>query len=164
MQIIGQTEATYTSQVPEPVTLSAAFVFPETINQLEKEAKENTTNLIQLYNSILTSSIKGSATELSSKLVEVEKAEQDIKVQLMNLQEIYAELKSYDEQTKVVPQSYQYVAIGYQNVAQLVRHVNETIHLQQIDEIKSTIHSKLEATNSNKEVSTDEKENPIHNK
>lgn len=164
MQIIGQTEATYTSQVPEPVTLSAAFVFPETIKQLEREAKETSSNLIQLYNSILTTSLEGSASELSTKLVEVDKTEQDIKIQLMNLQKIHEELKSYNEQTKVIPQSYQFVASGYQNVAQLVRQVNETIHFQQIDEIKSSIHSKLVATNTSKEVSMNAKEDPVHNK
>lgn len=162
MQIVGQTEAAYTSQVSDPVSISAASVFPKTINQLEMEAKETSTNLTKLYHSILTTSLDGSTSELTNTLVEVCKKEQEIKFQLMQLRKIHEELTSYNEQSKDVQNSFQYIQNGYLNVEQIVRKVNETVQMKQIEVIKSTIHSKLESTNTSKEVLTNEKEGPIH--
>ncbi|PEC49330.1 hypothetical protein COJ46_05450 [Bacillus sp. AFS077874] len=147
MQTVGQTEATFSSQVSTEQVVSAAIVFPKTIQQLEIAAKDHSTRANHLYKTILQTSINGNCSELSSLLTTVLNEEQELNNEIKSLQSIQEQLNSYHNQihelSETEQSNYEYERKGYQVVNQLIQQLNETINLQKIASIKSTIQSQL---------------------
>ncbi|MFF3024915.1 DUF4047 domain-containing protein [Gottfriedia sp. NPDC057948] len=147
MQTVGQTEATFSSQVSTEQVVSAAIVFPKTIQQLEIAAKDHSTRANHLYKTILQTSINGNCSELSSLLTTVLNEEQELNNEIKSLQSIQEQLNSYHNQihelSETEQSNYEYERKGYQVVNQLIQQLNETINLQKIASIKSTIQTKL---------------------
>ncbi|MEH7611008.1 DUF4047 domain-containing protein [Gottfriedia acidiceleris] len=147
MQTVGQTEATFSSQVSTEQVVSAAIVFPKTIQQLEIAAKDHSTRANHLYKTILQTSINGNCSELSSLLTTVLNEEQELNNEIKSLQSIQEQLNSYHNQihelSETEQSNYEYERKGYQVVNQLIQQLNETINLQKIASIKSTIQTQL---------------------
>ncbi|PGL69315.1 DUF4047 domain-containing protein [Bacillus sp. AFS055030] len=147
MQTVGQTEATFSSQASSEQVVSAAIVFPKTIQQLEIAAKDHATRANHLYKSILKTSINGTSSELSNLLTTVLNEEQEINNEIKSLQSIGEELNSYHNQIHELPETeqsnYEYERKGYRVVNQLIQQINETINLQKIASIKATIQTQL---------------------
>lgn len=147
MQTVGQTEATFSSQASSEQVVSAAIVFPKTIQLLEIAAKDHSTRANHLYESILKASINGTSSELSNLLTTVLNEEHEINNEIKSLQSIQEQLNSYHNQIHELPESeqsnYEYERKGYQVVNQLIQQLNETINLQKIASIKSTIQTQL---------------------
>ncbi|MGG2025967.1 DUF4047 domain-containing protein [Gottfriedia sp. S16(2024)] len=151
MQTVGQTEATFSSQASSEQVVSAAIVFPKTIQQLELAAKNHSTRANQLYDSIMKISITGTDTELSNLLTTVLNEEHEINNEIKSLQSIQEQLNSYHNQIHELPETeqskYEYERKGYQVVNQLIHQLNESINLQKIASIKSTIQTQLNESN-----------------
>ncbi|UPM53776.1 DUF4047 domain-containing protein [Gottfriedia acidiceleris] len=147
MQTVGQTEATFTSQASSEQVVSAAIVFPKTIQQLEIAAKDHSIRANHLYKSILKKSITGNSSELSNLLTTVLNEEHELNNEIKRLQSIQEQLNSYHNQIHELPETeqinYEYERKGYQNVNQLIQQLNETINLQKIAAIKSTLQTLL---------------------
>ncbi|PFH89023.1 hypothetical protein COI44_06460 [Bacillus sp. AFS088145] len=147
MQTVGQTEATFSSQASSEQVVSAAIVFPKTIQQLEIAAKDHSTRANHLYKSILKTSINANGSELSNLLTTVLNEEQELNNEIKSLQSIQEQLNSYHNQIHELPENeqsnYEYERKGYQVVNQLIQQLNETINLQKIASIKSTIQTQL---------------------
>ncbi len=147
MQTVGQTEATFSSQASSEQVVSAAIVFPKTIQQLEIAAKDHSTRANHLYKSIQKTSINGNGSELSNLLTTVLNEEQELNNEIKSLQSIQEQLNSYHNQIHELPENeqnnYEYERKGYQVVNQLIQQLNETINLQKIASIKSTIQTQL---------------------
>jgi hypothetical protein len=147
MQTVGQTEATFSSQASSEQIVSAAIVFPKTIQQLENAAKDHSTRANHLYRSILKTSINGTGSELSNLLTTVLNEEHEINNEIKSLQSIQEQLNSYHNQIHELPETeqsnYEYERKGYQVVNQLIQQLNKTINLQKIASIKSTIQTQL---------------------
>ncbi|MEH7513197.1 DUF4047 domain-containing protein [Gottfriedia acidiceleris] len=147
MQTVGQTEATFSSQASSEQVISSAIVFPKTIQQLELAAKDHSTRANHLYDSIMKTSITGTDTELSNLLTTVLNEEHEINNEIKSLQSIQEQLNSYHNQIHELPETeqsnYEYERKGYQVVNQLIHQLNETINLQKIASIKSTIQTQL---------------------
>gem|GEM_PF-4664094 len=143
MQTVGQTEATFSSQASSEQVVSAAIVFPKTIQLLELAAKDHSTRANHLYESILKTSINGTSSELSNLLTSVLNDEHEIKNEIKSLQSIQEQLNFYHNQIHELPETeqsnYEYERKGYQIVNQLIQQLNETINLKKIASIKSTI-------------------------
>jgi len=153
MQTVGQTEATFSSQASSEQVVSAAIVFPKTIQQLEIAAKNHSTRANHLYESILKVSIKGTSSELSNLLTNVLNEEQELNNEIKSLQSIQEQLNSYHNQIHELPETeqsiYEYERKGYQVINQLIQQLNETINLQKIASIKSTIQTQLNESKEN---------------
>ncbi|WP_129691407.1 DUF4047 domain-containing protein [Gottfriedia acidiceleris] len=147
MQTVGQTEATFSSQASSEQIVSAAIVFPKTIQQLEITAKDHSTRANHIYKSILKTSINGTGSDLSNLLTTVLNEEQELNNEIKSLQNIQEQLNSYHNQIHELPETeqsnYEYERKGYQVVNQLIQQLNETINLQKIAFIKSTIQTQL---------------------
>ncbi len=147
VQTIGQTEASYSSQSSSEQVVSAAIVFPKTIDQLETNAKSNAARANNLYDSIMNSTLDASDSELSNLLTKIMNEEHELNSELISLHTIQDQLHSYINQIHELPEtersSYDYAIKGEEVVNQLLIQVNETIDLQKIETIKSTIHNKL---------------------
>ncbi|PGM52686.1 DUF4047 domain-containing protein [Bacillus sp. AFS053548] len=147
MQTVGQTEATFSSRASSEQIVSAAIVFPKTIQQLEIAAKDHSTRANHLYKSILKTSINGTGSDLSNLLTTVLNEEHEINNEIKSLQSIQEQLNSYHNQIHELPETeqsnYEYERKGYQVVNQLILQLNETINLQKISSIKSTIQTQL---------------------
>ncbi|MEH7347378.1 DUF4047 domain-containing protein [Gottfriedia acidiceleris] len=148
MQTVGQTEATFSSQASSEQVISSAIVFPKTIQQLELAAKDHSTRANHLYDSIMKTSITGTDTELSNLLTTVLNEEHEINNEIKSLQSIQEQLNSYHNQIHELPETeqsnYEYERKGYQVVKQLIHQLNESINLQKIASIKSTIQTQLD--------------------
>ena len=165
MQTVGQTEATFSSQASSEQVVSAAIVFPKTIQQLEIAAKNHSTRANHLYESILKVSIKGTSSELSNLLTNVLNEEQELNNEIKSLQSIQEQLNSYHNQIHELPETeqsiYEYERKGYQVINQLIQQLNETINLQKIASIKSTIQTQLNESKENINNDTSKLKNTI---
>lgn len=147
MQTVGQTEATFSSQASSEQVVSAAIVFPKTIQQLTTAAKEHSTRANQLYGSIMEVTLTGNEPDLSNLLTNVLNEEHELNSELQSLHTIQDQMNTYHNQIHKLPEteqsSYEFMRKGYQALNQLILQVNETINLQKIENIKSTIQTEL---------------------
>ncbi|PGS55881.1 DUF4047 domain-containing protein [Bacillus sp. AFS041924] len=148
MQTIGQTEATFSSQASTEQVVSAAIVFPKTIQTHLVAAKVHSSKANQLYESMINTSVNGASdSELSDLLNNVLNEEQELYEELKSLHTIQEEMNSYQSQiqalSKAERSSYEYVSSSYQEVKQLSLQINKTINLQEIKKIKSSIQEKI---------------------
>ncbi|ODG92584.1 hypothetical protein BED47_19275 [Gottfriedia luciferensis] len=147
MQTVGQTEATFSSQASSEQVVSAAIVFPKTIQQLATAAKDHSTRANQLYESIMEATLSGSEPELSKLLTNVLNEEHELYGELQSLHTIQDQMDTYHNQIHELPEteqsSYEFERKGYQALNKLILQVNETINLQKIESIKSTIQTEL---------------------
>ncbi|MCP3738423.1 DUF4047 domain-containing protein [Rossellomorea sp. BNER] len=140
VHIVGETEASFSSQVaPEPITISAAFIFPETIKLLEDRADEIADRMHRGYERINTVPVEGSLQELHDSFTEIRSIEQELHQQVTTLQQIYNELSAYYNQTQDKDHTFDYVSEGFRNVDNRLMEVRETIDFQKIETILSSI-------------------------
>ncbi len=147
MQTVGQTEASFSSQASSEQVVSTAIVFPKTIQQLTTAAKDHSTRANQLYESIMEVTRSGNEPELSNLLTNVLNEEHELNGELQSLHTIQDQMNNYHNQIHELPETeqrnYEYERKAYQVVSQLIHQLNETINLQKIENIKSTIQTKL---------------------
>lgn len=143
-QLVGETEAAFSSQVsPESITMSAAFVFPAAIKQLEDRAKKVSNNMNHHFKTIVAASPGASTEELHKKLAEVTAIEQELTLQLSTLRDIHDELSTYNveiqNQGVTDVHTYDYVREGFQHVDRMLIDVQAAIDFQHIEAIRSSI-------------------------
>ena len=143
-QIVGETEASFSSQISqEPIKITAAFVFPETIQQLDIRAAAIANQMIDNYEMIFATSQGTSLQILRESLAEITATEQKLHQQFSNLQNVYDELSTYHDQLKEEKsadiQTFGYVDEGFQKVKRMLKEVQETIDFQEIEAIRSSV-------------------------
>lgn len=143
-QIVGETEASFSSQIsPEPITVATAFVFPATIEELEKRAEDLANQMHNHYETILINPAEKSIQKLRDRLTEVTTIEQKLHQQLDSLKHVYDEVSSYQnklqDQKTTETKTFSYVSEGLMKVDHILKEVHEEIDFQKIDSIRSSI-------------------------
>jgi hypothetical protein len=140
-QLIGETEAVFTSHsAPAPLTISAAPIFPDGVQLMEKQARQIAENMIQVYSRIPDQSDGATIEELSGKLSELEVIEQELSAEQEKLDSIYKELLSYLQQSSSERgKSLDYVAKGVRVVDKIKKEGQRSINYQRIEDVHTFI-------------------------
>jgi hypothetical protein len=160
-QLVGETEAAFSSQVsPDRITMSAAFVFPATIHELEDRAQKVSKSMEHTFHTIVAPSPKASMEELLRQIDEVTAMEEELTHQLGTLQNLYDEVSAYhtDIQKREVSDvhTYDYVREGYQHISGMLEVVQATIDYSQIEKVRSSILVQIQALEDQEEPSIEE--------
>lgn len=173
-QIVGETEASFSSQIsPKPITVAAAFVFPATIEELDKRAEDLENQMLENYESIVANTPEQSLQKLHDKLNEITLIEQKLHQQSNGLQLVYDEMSSYhnrlQDQKTAGNQTFSYVREGFQKVDHIIKEVQEEIDFQKVAEIRSSVTLQIKELEEKEKASgdhlqdTDKSENPASN-
>ncbi|PAE23395.1 MULTISPECIES: DUF4047 domain-containing protein [Bacillaceae] len=145
---VGETEALFSSQAElEPMTITSAFVFPETIQNLRNQADGIAGSMRQNFK--LAAEISWnteSKQELENKLDELGELEEQLKKQMDRLVSIVDELYAYEQQAKsshTGNPSFAYIPEGYQHADLLLSEVRAEMDIQRIKEAGSAIRQKM---------------------
>ncbi|WP_180232888.1 DUF4047 domain-containing protein [Bacillus sp. AFS055030] len=174
-QIVGETKASFSSQIStKPITVAAAFVFPATIEKLNKQAEILEKQMFGNYELIVVSAPKQSLQKLHDRLTEMTEIEQRLHQQLNSLQLVYDELSSYhnrlQDQKTTGNQTFSYVREGFQNVERIKKKVHEEIDFQKISVMHSSVMLQIKELEEKEKGSGDDlqghgvAENPVSNK
>ena len=144
IQIVGETEASFSSQVSsDPIAMSAAFVFPATIKQLEEYAQEIAKLMHVNFETIIATSPGSSLQGLYERLAEITEIEQELNLQLGTLKNVYDEMSTYNnqihDQGEPDIRTFEYVRKGFENTDRILQEVQGTIDFQQLEAVRSTI-------------------------
>ncbi|WP_341357097.1 DUF4047 domain-containing protein [Rossellomorea sp. y25] len=143
-QLVGETEAAFSSRVStDPITMSAAFVFPATIHELEERAQKVSKSMEHTFHTVVAPSPEASMEELHRQLDEVTAMKEELTRQLGTLQNLYDEVSAYhmDIQNQGVTNAhtYDYVREGFQHVAGMLEVVQATVDFSHIEAIRTSI-------------------------
>ncbi|WP_176545124.1 DUF4047 domain-containing protein [Bacillus sp. AFS041924] len=173
-QLVGETKASFSSQIsPKPITVAAAFVFPATIEMLNKRAVDLENQMLGNYELIVANAPEQSLQKLHDRLTEITVIERKLHQQSNSLQLVYDEMSSYhnrlQDQKTTGNQTFSYVLEGFQKVERIIKEVQDEIDFQKISDIRSsvTLHIKeleeKEKGFGNHLHDTDEAANPASN-
>ncbi|WP_108670588.1 DUF4047 domain-containing protein [Peribacillus acanthi] len=143
VQLVGETEASFSRQASiDSVEMSAAFVFPSTIKQLENKAQSIAASIYNKYESISPYSPDSSLQELQENQFAIIQTDQDLAHLLNELESVHFELSSHSQQALEI-QDYDFVHKGYKNVDSLIKEVRTKIDFQYLATILSSIRSQI---------------------
>jgi Domain of unknown function (DUF4047) len=140
--------------------MSAAFVFPATIHELEERAQKVSISMKHNVKKIVAPSPSASMEELHRQLDEMTAMEQELTRQLGTLQNLYDEMSAYhmDIQKQEVSNvhTYDYVREGFQHVAGMLEVVQATVDFSKIEAIRSSILVQIQELDAQDESSIEE--------
>ncbi|WP_226676524.1 DUF4047 domain-containing protein [Rossellomorea aquimaris] len=111
--LTGETEAAFISQKKvDAMTFSTAFVFPATIQQMEKEAGAEAAEINQLYEGYEKSDLEA-ALLLRERVVE----------HTDELYKIHSQLSHYHQQAMTNPEKFHFVIEGFTRVDKLMKEI-----------------------------------------
>lgn len=133
-QIVTYTEAAFSKQQTVTSTLSAAIVFPETIEELVGKAEEHSKMIFQYYDEIQgTSNANETVAEMEEKLAVWKQKREAVQEELTALHTVYTEIESYynraveDAKKSDEPSANDvltYVQAGFEKV----QHINSSVN------------------------------------
>ncbi|WHY34173.1 hypothetical protein QNH44_24720 [Cytobacillus firmus] len=145
---VGETEALFSSQAElEPITITSAFVFPETIQNLQNQADGIAGSMGQNFK--LATEIPWnteSKHEFENRLYRLAELEVQLKKQMDRLASIVDELYAYEQQAKsshTGNPSFAYIHEGYQHADLLLSEVMAEVDIQRIKEAGSAIRQRM---------------------
>lgn len=149
IHLVGETEASFSSQVSsEPIEIAAAFVFPETIKQLNDHADKIANQMFHDYERLIGVPMDESLKELHNRMNEIRAIEQELRQQFNNLQHVHNELSAYYNEIKtqgaVEIRKYDFVSDGFRKVDNKLKEVQESIDFQTIETMLSSITLQIE--------------------
>ncbi|MGM0806760.1 MAG: DUF4047 domain-containing protein [Bacillota bacterium] len=144
-QITGQTEAAFSSQAQiKPVKLSAAVVFPDTVENLNEKANIIYSRIISLYKTLPNAADDASLQELKQTIEEITELEQTLYSLLRDFEDIHNELSNYAEQVKKLDsKTYQFVYEGCNETNELSKKLKTTVELQSIKQLHHSIEARI---------------------
>ncbi|USK38965.1 hypothetical protein LIS77_24335 [Cytobacillus firmus] len=160
--VVGETEALFSSQAElEPITITSAFVFPETIQNLQNQADGIAGSMGQNFK--LATEISWnteSKHELENRLYRLAELEVHLKKQMDRLVSIADELYAYEQQAKSIhtgDPSFAYIQEGYQYANLLLSEVKAEIEFQRIKEASSAIRLRMKELDEEEEAAEADK-------
>ncbi|MEM5017402.1 DUF4047 domain-containing protein [Metabacillus indicus] len=140
-QLIGETEAAFTSQTaPAPLTISAAVIFPEGVQLMETQARQIGEKMIQSYNRVPEQSEGGTLEELHGTLTELEAIEKELGAGQEELDNLYIELLSYQQQSASENgKPIDYAAKGVKAVGKIIKETEKFIDYQRIKDFQTSL-------------------------
>lgn len=158
-QITGQTEAAFSSQAQiKPVELSAAVVFPDTVENLNGKAKIIYSDILSLYNTVPNAADDLSLQELQQTMEEITGLEHTLHSLLHDFEDTHNKLLNYEKQVrKLDSNTYQFVYEGCNEANELSKKLKSTVDLQSIRQL----HLSIEVRINNLEDAEKKVEGPI---
>lgn len=155
-QVVTHTEAAFSKQQPVTVALSAASVFPETIEELVGKAEEHGKVISHHYNEIKsTVNTNGTVVEMEEKLSVWKQKREIIQMELTALHTVYTEVEAYynkaleDVTNSEEPSAkdvLKYVQAGFEKVQHMNSSMNGESILQVIDVYITALEKEIEET------------------
>lgn len=144
-QIAGQTEAAFSSKaLLHPIEVSAAMVFPSTIQELNMSAKQINVDMLSLYKSIPQVSDAPSIEELKESLDNLSAKERELKKLLSRFDQIHSELAAYYKQVRPLDQNtYRFVLEGWNEIDALSKQIKKTIDFQYIEKYRTSLELRI---------------------
>ncbi|MET3730091.1 DNA repair ATPase RecN [Fictibacillus halophilus] len=144
-QITGQTEAAFSSQAQiKPVELSAAVVFPDTVENLNRRAQQIYTDMQSLYNNLPNAAEDESLQEQKEALEEITVIEQTLHSLYRDFKDIHNELSNYENQVKKLDSNtYEFVYEGCNEANELSKKIKKTVNLQSITQLRHSIEGRI---------------------
>ncbi|ANC75625.1 hypothetical protein ABE65_001710 [Fictibacillus phosphorivorans] len=144
-QITGQTEAAFSDQAQiKPVELSAAVVFPDTVESLNDKAKIIYSRIISLYKTLPNAADDASLQKLKQTIEEITGLEQTLYSLLRDFEDIHNELLNYEQQVKKLDsKTYQFVYKGCNETTELSKKLKTTVDLQSIKQLHHSIEARI---------------------
>jgi hypothetical protein len=150
-QFIGQTEASFSSQATlEPIEISAAVVFPATVQDLIDQAQNIFTDMITAKSRMPTVPEKAALKELNEARSAVIGVEQELQSLLLDFENVHTELANINKQVKKLdPHTYRFVQTGFLQVDKVRMEIKKSIDFPSIKHTRLSIElriKKLEET------------------
>lgn len=144
-QIAGQTEAAFSSKaLLQPIEVSAAIVFPSTIQELNVSAKQINVDMLSIYKSIPKVSDTPSLEELKKSLETLSTKERELQKLLSRFDHIHIELAAYYTQVRSLDQNtYRFVLEGWNEIDSLSKQIKKTIDFQYIKKYRTTLELRI---------------------
>lgn len=143
-QVVTYTEASFSNQQTVEANLSAAIVFPKTIEKLTEEAGQHREAIFNHYNVISSGkNSNATVTELTGMLATWKQNREAIKTEIGALGTIYTEIESYYNKLTEEVQSdneeskqsvLKYVQAGFVEIRNIKNDVEKQAILQKADE------------------------------
>ncbi|UOQ94657.1 DUF4047 domain-containing protein [Halobacillus shinanisalinarum] len=147
--VVDETEAGFTEQEVATSMITAAVVFPETIDELVKEAEKLSTRLNDTYDHVLHVALDGlTINQTEAKLEEVQGERKEIKSHLQSLRDIYDKVKEYVERARTSDlgeDSHKYVQAGLNKIQKLFEKASEREDSPQLDRVITALQEELGA-------------------
>lgn len=136
-KLVENTEAKFTDNENKQITISTAFVFPNTIDKLVEEAERLSVNLLDSYTNIQDTPKNLTIKEVETALEDVEKKREDLLRKIKELTTILTEAEAYYEKTKtesINPNWYDFVETGYLKIKEDYDRCTQVVKLEKVDE------------------------------
>lgn len=144
-QIIGQTEASFTSQASlEPIEVSAAVVFPAAVQDLIDQAQKIFTDMITAQSRMPTVPEKSTLEELNEARSAVIGLEQGLHSLLLDFENVHNEFANMNKQVKKLdPYTYRFVQTGFLQVDEVKKELKKTIDFPSIKHTRLSIELRI---------------------
>ncbi|WRP06209.1 DUF4047 domain-containing protein [Rossellomorea aquimaris] len=135
IHLMGETEASFSNQeAVDNMTFSAAFVFPSTIKEMEKETSQHVNEIAKMYKGYQKLNLD-EALLLKETLISLEQ----------ELQSLHKELDGYYQQALKNPEEFNYVIKGFDRVEKLVVELDSPMKLSQLQSYIESLKEKSQA-------------------
>ncbi|HDR7621164.1 TPA: DUF4047 domain-containing protein [Bacillus mycoides] len=168
-QIMTYTEAAFTHKTKVEGTISAASIFPKTVDQLTEQAKQHKEVILHEYEEMKSKVTFTSTQELEQALVTWKQGREKIVTERELLQKVYASIENPYNKVKEElkgnksesnKQVFSYVNAGFHIVKEHCEYVDKEVNLQVIDK-QIQAFEKLLVDETAKQVSEAEKQKKL---
>ncbi|KYG26346.1 hypothetical protein AZF08_16270 [Bacillus gaemokensis] len=151
--VIGNTEAKFLNEKKVDSVVSAAIVFPKTIENITKEAQLKELEILKTYQSMMQDAQTSTSVEDMEKvLVNWQQQREKLLLNQQVLQNIYTEVEGYYKQisetvkvgnTKASQEVLAYVQNGFTNIKNIKSNTEQQASIQKIDEMNGLLQTKI---------------------
>ncbi|WP_144507625.1 DUF4047 domain-containing protein [Bacillus mycoides] len=170
-QMMTYTEAAFIHETKVQATISTASIFPKTVDQLTKQAKQHKEVILHEYEEMKSKLTFTSTQELEQALVTWKQGREKIAAERELLQKVYEsienpynkakeELKENESESESNKQVFSYVNAGFHIVKENCEYVDKEVKLQVIDK-QIQAFEKLLVDETAKQVSEAEKQKKL---
>ncbi|MFD2924035.1 DUF4047 domain-containing protein [Halobacillus naozhouensis] len=144
--VVDETEAEFSDQEVVSSTITAAAVFPETIEELVKEAQGITNQLSSTYDDLLTITADSlTIDQAKAKLEKIQKKRKQMNTNFQRLSSIRDEIAEYERRAQSSGKDpTKYVQAGLNEIHQIYEKSNERIDFQRIEDLITDLRQRIE--------------------
>jgi len=165
---IGTTEAKFLNEKKVESVVSAAIVFPKTVENSVKEAQLKELEILKIYQNMMQDAQKSTSVEQIEKvLVNWQQQREKLVQDQQELQKIYTEIEGYYNQvsetvkadnTKASQDVFAYVQNGFTNIKAIKNNIEQQVSIQKIDEMNEVLQKKIDEEKKQKEEQVKQKQ------
>ncbi|ASK63921.1 hypothetical protein CFK37_18045 [Virgibacillus phasianinus] len=135
---VDETEAVFVDRETTTTSITAAIVFPRTIEGLVKETKEIAEQVNHIYTSALQVQTENlSLQEVKANLSKLKAKRETIMGRQQVIKKNYNQIKAYDQQAAA--KQFQFLQDGLVNITGIYQTTSETVDIQRLDHLISKL-------------------------